>query len=215
LCVGGKNIASVALRYPQTCKYWWCYMNTFASEDRNFLIYYDLEKYLFENVRASFLTQGKLNAFDFFCIIIWKANRAKSTTAKRLLKKTGKSLELTVSDITSQLHLANSPYEKLKVLISDYGFLLPMASAILTVLYPDEFSIYDTRVCGILNAHHKLANVTKFESIWSGYQDYITAVKAATSDGLTLRDKDRSLWGKSFADQLEADVLTGFTKIET
>lgn len=47
-----------------------------------YLKYYDLENYILTDVRANFKANGHLNSFDFFCIIIWKANRAKSKIAK-------------------------------------------------------------------------------------------------------------------------------------
>lgn len=50
-----------------------------------YLKLYNLEKYLFEDVRHKFLADRKLSAFDFFCIVICKANRAKSKVALRLL----------------------------------------------------------------------------------------------------------------------------------
>jgi hypothetical protein len=55
----------------------------------DYLKYYDLETYLFEDVRQRFHKQGKLDAFDLFSIIIWKANRARSKLAQRLAKKVG------------------------------------------------------------------------------------------------------------------------------
>ena len=45
------------------------------------LRYYDLETYLFVDVASRFNEHGKLDAFDLFSIIIWKANRAKSKLA--------------------------------------------------------------------------------------------------------------------------------------
>jgi hypothetical protein len=53
--------------------------------------YYYLEDYLFSEVRSRFHKQGYLSAEDFFCIVIWKANRAKSKVAARLLSM-GKQL---------------------------------------------------------------------------------------------------------------------------
>ena len=47
---------------------------------------YHLEEYLFKTVNARFKNDKKINAYDFFCIIIWKANRAKSKIAKKLIK---------------------------------------------------------------------------------------------------------------------------------
>jgi hypothetical protein len=55
--------------------------------DIDYRIYYDLEQYLFRDVNSHFRDNRKLDAFDFFCIVIWKANRAKSRVASLLLKK--------------------------------------------------------------------------------------------------------------------------------
>ena len=43
--------------------------------------YYDLETFLFEDVNRRFRDNGSIGAFEFFSIVIWKANRAKSITA--------------------------------------------------------------------------------------------------------------------------------------
>src|SRR3990172_5915419 len=47
--------------------------------------FYNLDSYLTDVVRPRFLVQGFLLATDLSCIIIWKANRAKSREAKKLL----------------------------------------------------------------------------------------------------------------------------------
>jgi hypothetical protein len=57
---------------------------------------YDLENYLFEEVSRHFSELGYLHAFDFFCIVIWKANRSKSKIAKRLLSRGHPNLESAV-----------------------------------------------------------------------------------------------------------------------
>lgn len=46
----------------------------------DYLKYYNLERYLFEEVTKKFKEEGQLGAFDFFCIVMWKANRAKKPT---------------------------------------------------------------------------------------------------------------------------------------
>ena len=79
---------------------------------------------------------------------------------------------------------------------------MPTASAILTVLYPDEFTIYDIRVCQILKDFHNLVNLSKFERVWAGYQAFKSKVQEAAPPHLSLRDKDRYLWGQSFHEQL-------------
>ncbi len=88
-----------------------------------------------------------------------------------------------------------------------------MASAILTVLYPDEFSVYDVRVCGELGGFSELSNITKFERLWPRYLEFLQAVERAAPEGLTLRDKDRYLWGKSFSCQLVNDIGSKFSTL--
>ena len=90
--------------------------------------------------------------------------------------------------------------------MQEYGFLLPMATAILTVLWPDEFTVYDIRVCDSLNRFHELGNLTKFDRIWAGYGNFVDGVRDAAPANLSLRDKDRYLWAKSAMGQLEQDL---------
>jgi hypothetical protein len=97
--------------------------------------------------------------------------------------------------------------------MKDWGFYLPIASAILTVLWPEEFTIFDVRVCDELvrdkrGDFHKLSNLIP-EHVWPGYCRYRKAVKRAVPS-LHLRDKDRFLWGRSAALQLTDDLTTLF-----
>lgn len=87
---------------------------------------------------------------------------------------------------------------------------LSMATAVLTVLYPEEFTAYDSRVCESLKAFQNLRNLKYSEKLWKGYQDFKREVRDATPDHLRLRDKDRYLWGKSWYEQLRKDIEHGF-----
>ena len=163
--------------------------------------FYNLEKYLLEEVRDNFKKRGYLNADEFFCIVIWKANRSK-TKIKARLERFDKDLYTAVRKITAELFKKGNPKERLGYLMS-CGFRLPTASAILTVLYPDEFTVYDVRVCDMLKNFHKLKNKIKFDKIWEGYEEFKEAVAAAVPEEVNLRDKDRYLWGKSFCEGLK------------
>jgi hypothetical protein len=174
--------------------------------------FYDLENYLFEEVSKHFSELGCLKAFDFFCIVIWKANRSKSKIAKRLLSKGHPDLNTAVIALTKSLANAEGNKARMKILIEDWGFLLPMASAILTVLYPTSFTIYDFRVCEVLGGFHNLVNKTNFDSLWNGYESFIAAVNKVGPSEYSLRDKDRWSWGKSFSQQLEKDIAEEFQK---
>lgn len=180
----------------------------------DFLQYYDLERYLFDVVSARYAKSRTLNAFDFFSIVIWKANRAKSKVADRLLKhpKGYSDLESATRVLIASIRRAKSVKQRLSVLIEDWNFRLPMASAILTVLYPDDFTVYDFRVCEVLGRHRGLSNKKSFSKLWLGYVAYLADVKAAASHLESLRDKDRYLWGQSFRRQLVRDVKSCFRR---
>ena len=175
-----------------------------------FIDFYDQERYLFEVVGPRFRSQNALSAFDFFCIIIWKANRAKSIIARRLMVTHKSSLDQAVQALTRQIARVTSNKDRLEVLTEDWGFRLPMASAILTVLYPDQFTVYDVRVCKVLNGFKSLANTNDPVRRWKEYCAYVMAVQQAVQQPLSLRDKDRWLWGQSFAQQLHQDIEHGF-----
>src|SRR5256885_518897 len=90
--------------------------------------------------------------------------------------------------------------------MKDWKFALPMASSILSVCYPEDFTVYDYRVRELLGDFPDLNNLTDFEKIWAGYNEYKARVSQLAPAGLHLRDQDRYLWGKSTALQLEADI---------
>lgn len=174
--------------------------------------FYDLEGYLFGEVSERYAKSGTLSAFDFFSIVVWKANRSKSRIAARLLSKGYDDLKSAVADLIAQIRTAANHKERLRTLIKGWKLRLPMASAILAVLYPQHFTVYDIRVCGLVSDFEKLTDISNFELQWSEYQRYIHAVKDAVPFRYSLRDKDRFLWGKSFADQLHRDIAKQFVK---
>jgi len=171
----------------------------------DFIRYYDLETYLFEDVYQKFHRERKLDAFDLMSIFIWKAERAKSRLARRLIKKAG-SLEAAATQFGDALLEAESSRDRLFITMCEWGFYLPMASTILSVLWPEEFTVYDVRVCEELKRFEELKNLSNFDAIWEGYWQYRKAVRAV-SEGRSLRENDQFLWGRSTALQLEADML--------
>ena len=184
----------------------------------DYLRYYDLERYLFEEVNRRFHRDHYLSVFDFFSIVIWKANRAKSNIARKLLRKDPsqpKDLDAIVHTLTTSLYEAADHKERLRILMKDWGFALPMASAILTVCWPDAFTVYDYRVRERLTDFPELNNLTTFDKIWEGYQKYKDAVQESVDFPLSLRDKDRYLWGESAAAQLEYDIRQLFVKADS
>ncbi len=99
------------------------------------------------------------------------------------------------------------------MLIKDWGFALPMASAILAVCWPEEFAVDDYRVRDQIEGFPK-SNTGNFEKLWEGYQDYKARVSRLVPTGLSLRDKDRYLYGRSNALQLEEDIQRSFNVLD-
>lgn len=182
----------------------------------DYLDFYHLETYLFGEVTQQFEEQHFLGAFDLFCIVIWKSNRSKSYAARRLIKQSEtEDLEQAARQLTKGIAGLPNARERLKYVWGYWGFRLPTACAILTVLYPDEFTMYDQRVCGQLTEYdnfYRLDWLSNFDTLWEGYQKFIAAVKQETPNGLSLRDKDRWLLGRSFHDQLKGDIARGYEK---
>lgn len=172
---------------------------------RDYLKFYHLEQYLFTEIGPRFAETGTISPADFYMIVIWKANRAKSHIRKRLNEKNG-GFCVAVSNIAARLGAAPEARKRLEILMKDYGFFLPMATAILTVLYPKEFSVYDVRVCEQLKGFKELAHLQFSDRLWQGYQRFLKAVNLAAPNNLSLRDKDRYLWGKSFFESVENDL---------
>ncbi|MBN9005806.1 MAG: hypothetical protein J0H40_10350 [Rhizobiales bacterium] len=166
--------------------------------------FYDLEKFLLSEVGPKFCRSGEIEPLDFFLILHWKAPRAKTKHRDRLKAKEG-SFEQAVSRIAKDLFKATNAEQRLKALILNWTFRLPTATAILAVLYPDEFTIYDVRVREQLGrpALPDTCSETRWSDFWKSYKAFECAVVKETPRGLKLRDKDRYLWGKSLYEEAE------------
>ncbi len=171
------------------------------SEDINYEKFYDLENYLFKDITNFFHLNGYLTGFQFYLILIWKANRAKFKNAQKILNKDkSKTFDEGVKILTYEIYKIKSNLDKIRILF-DWEFWIPTTSAILTVLYPKIFTIYDYRVSEYeeLKIFKNLDNKTK-EKKAKGYLEFIEAVKKLKlgKDIHSLREKDRYLWGCSF-----------------
>jgi hypothetical protein len=184
----------------------------------NYLKYYDLEKYLFGPVRERFNQEGVIDPVDFYMILIWKSNRSKNYGKDRLFEAAG-NFPNAVRKISDAIYHAHEPKEKLKILLDDpWKFSVALGSAILTALYPLEFTVCDTRVCTQLHKMMKSpppppfpktlsASASRYDLVWRQYQLFKKAVEDHTSPELCLRDKDRYLFSKSFYEQALEDAV--------
>jgi hypothetical protein len=179
--------------------------------------YFDLESLIFEgeySISNKYHKQEYLNGEDFFCILIWKANRAKRYHATRFIKiaeKKGWDLNLdTISvKITKHVYSIKDDKERFRILGEDYGFFLPTLSTILTVLEPEKFSIFDYRVCETLSKRFMQKEYKNISS-WDNYLEYVECIKKCVPQYSNLRDKDRFLWGCSFYEDLKLGLSNNF-----
>ncbi len=176
-----------------------------------YLEYYDIEEYLFSKVHEHFHQDGYLCAFDFFSIVGWKSNRPKGMI-REALRERCPDLDQAVKSLTGDIHKAADHENRLKMLLDMRGIGLPMATAILTVLYPDHFTVYDTRVCNQLGRFSNLGN-RSIATIWEGYEEFRQAVRdeavrRGAPESLGLRDMDRWLWSLDVVDQFRREGCT-------
>ena len=175
------------------------------EEEIDYRIFYDSEKYLLEKVGSHFQQTGELEPADFYSILIWKAERAKNHHKKRLATLGG-SFDKAVRELASTLYRSTSDRNRLECLMNNWWFALPTASAILTILYPDVFTVYDWRVCDELGIPPESWHSRGFsEELWNHYLKFKEAVIQGTPANLSLRDKDRFLIGRSTHKSIVAD----------
>lgn len=112
---------------------------------RHYIKYYSLENYLFGEVHYFFDKEKYLTAEQFIAIIIWKRNASKTLIIRGLEEK-----KMNVCQITSDVANATTPLEKIQKLIEVNGIGVSIASAILTVCYPLDFTVADYRAISSL-----------------------------------------------------------------
>ncbi|MFA6274515.1 MAG: hypothetical protein WC662_05125 [Candidatus Paceibacterota bacterium] len=154
--------------------------------------YYSLEDYLFKEISNNFKEKHYLTNEEFFAIVIWKSNRSKTKVLKGV-EISGK----TIKRITEKFEEQNRE-EKINNLVKISGIHIPIASAILSVCFSNEFTIADYRVAETIN---KIKNTEIKNPSYSieNYLEYLDICKEiAEKWNLSLRDLDKCLWGYDF-----------------
>jgi len=155
--------------------------------------YYFLEDYLFKTVNKNFYENKYLTPEEFLAIIIWKRNASKTKVIKGI-NASGKS----VKTITNEIYKSTSREEKLQILLGIKNIGIALASAVLTVLYPDEFTVFDYRAKNSLET----LNIQIKGNPDNKPKDYFNYVDICEEQrkkyNLSLRDFDRTLWATDF-----------------
>ena len=159
---------------------------------------YELERYLFEVVSRRYAVERTLGAYDFFAIVVWKANRAKTRVKRGLL-----AAPISPRLLMRQVAMAGTAEQEVRILLEVGGIGLPIASAILSVCYPDRFTVLDYRVWKELSDMGVVGQAYPHDE--QGYVCYCRVCRAlADRLGVSLRDLDRALWAKSWQEDLRA-----------
>src|SRR3989344_4882981 len=170
-------------------------------ELKNYLKYYFLENYLFGEVHDNFQKNGYLNAEEFFAIIIWK-RAASKTKIKDQLILSGKTIEGITSDIFKN---KNDRRKQLDLLADIKQVGISIASAVLTVCYPDEFTIVDVRACASLKREFHIPDYFPYDKYFTSkdnktrnlYLAYVNKCKELRKQTeFNLRNFDRVLFGQ-------------------
>lgn len=166
----------------------------------------NIERYLFEEVGPRFVKQAIIVPSDFYIILVWKSNQAKRKIRARLRQRAG-DFTTAVHAIAMSLRASSEPKRKLEILMNEWGFRLPMATAILTVFYPADFAVYDNRICDELKISRSLAEKLFSDELWAEYQRFLQAIDLAAPVELNLLEKSRYIWGRAFHKEVMKEAV--------
>lgn len=137
---------------------------------------------------------------DVLLILKWKLGRIRDIHSQTVNERNMDCINQAVRD-------AAKPENKivaLKTLASLPGIRLATATAILTVCYPNDFTIIDRRV---LEQLRLCPATTDRWTVEEYFERFLPAVReCAMGWNCTLRNADRALWGLSVSKQM-ADII--------
>ncbi len=144
---------------------------------------YDVEKIIFTEIGPRARKNQFLNFDDFYKICMWKSRRQKNRYLKNKTK---------VEEISRKAFLTSDEAERVELLRSLDGVGIPTASAILTIVSPESYSIIDIRCIETLNhLGYKIKNVMKVNN-WLKYLEIMRSL--AKENNVTPRDLDKALF---------------------
>jgi hypothetical protein len=162
--------------------------------------YFLEEEYLFKEVHTNFEKNQTLTAEEFLAIIIWKSNRSKTDVVLGI-----EASDSTVGALMTQVAAA-ADLKKVELLTDIGGIGIPIASAVLTVCYPKNFTVVDYRACAALAKILGLEPKALRKQLGgdpsakpAAYLKYVERCNAeADKEGVDLRAFDQMLWGMDF-----------------
>jgi hypothetical protein len=169
---------------------------------------YDPEHRLFPHF-SNAGRRRKLSERDVLLILKWKLGRIKDTNAATISAGNLKKINRAIETAPECEHAA------LKGLEAVPGIGLATATAILTVYYPDQFTIIDQRVLEALELFpsrldRRPRNFSTADWTTEDYlKEYLPKVRAVSEQwGRSLRETDQALWGISVSKRIEKIIAS-------
>ncbi|MCX8175585.1 MAG: hypothetical protein N3E51_05275 [Candidatus Micrarchaeota archaeon] len=170
----------------------------------------DFEEGQLAEIRRKFEKNGTISILDFSTILYWKSNRTKSG-----ILKTIKNREVSVTSLFSRVSAENDRTKKVEILLEikgrkkngEKGIGIPIASAILAVLYPKDYSICDKRVWDTLRESEYMEKFVHKPNTPANYMKFNEKLKEIANENCkSRRELDNYLWGKNLCKELENEI---------
>src|SRR4030042_677004 len=113
------------------------FITTKMQNLQNYLKYYSLEDYLFGEVNRNFQERHYLIPEEFFAIVFWKRKPAAFQIAPQW------NGQPSIEEVTRKIYDKPDGRGKMEILDAITEIGPAIASAILTVCYPEEFTVID------------------------------------------------------------------------
>ncbi len=138
------------------------------------------ERRLFEEVGPRVADRGFYERDEFLDVVRWKNSRG--------LGHAEGNAAVEVQEASRLAFMATDPWSwQILTLLS--GVRTAVASAVLTVAFPDRYTVIDRRAVGTLRTAKRLGDE------WPSYDRYLELCRAIADEvGVSLRTLDRALW---------------------
>jgi endonuclease III len=170
---------------------------------------YDPETRVFPKITEKVSKRQGLSKRDLLLILKWKLGRIKGSNAETVSDDNLKKINEAIVDARK----ADGAIDALKALDKIPGIGLATATAMLTVCYPDSFTIIDERVLQSLELYpsgyeNKKKKKEKYSTDdWTAksfVDEYLPRVRERKAQwSRTLRETDQALWGLSVNQRIE------------
>lgn len=178
---------------------------------------YDPETRVFPGIEKKISKSEGLGKRDVLLILKWKLGRIKGSNAKTVSERNLEKINRAIADANKR----DGAIEALEALDNIPGVGLATATAMLTVCYPENFTIIDERVLETLELlprglekkleKKKKERKKKYSTDdWTAkayVEEYLPRVRERKKEwSRTLRETDRALWGLSVNRRIEKTI---------